>query len=57
MKFTVDEDHMSHQIVFANVKEVPVPDTASSTPIIMIILGIVITGIGINYIVKNKKEA
>lgn len=57
IKFTVDDDHMSHQIVFVNAKEVIVPNTASATSIIMIILGIGITGLGINYIVKNGKKA
>lgn len=55
--FTVDDDHMSHQIVFVNAKEVIVPDTASTASIIMIILGIGITGLGIKYIVKNGKKA
>ena len=57
VKFTVDEEHMTHQIVFINAKEVYVPDTASTASIIIVILGIVITGLGISYIIKNEKDA
>lgn len=55
--FTVDDNHMTHQIVFVNAKEVYVPNTASAASVIMIILGIGITGLGINYVVKKRKEA
>ena len=48
---------MTHQIVFVNAKEVYVPDTASTASIIIVILGIVITGLGISYIIKNEKDA
>ena len=55
--FTIDEEHMTHQIEFINAKEVYVPDTASTASIIMIILGIGITGLGLSYIIKNGKKA
>lgn len=52
VKFTVDEDHESHQIIFENAKEVPVPDTASKTSI-TIIIGLIISSIGFVYIKKH----
>lgn len=55
--FTIDDEHLSHQITFANAKEVIVPDTASISSIIMAILGIVITGLGIRFIYKNGQTA
>ena len=54
--FTIDDDHLSHQITFENEKEVTVPDTASASSIIMIILGIVITGLGLNFVYKNGQR-
>ena len=55
VKFTIDDNHLSHQITFANAKEVEIPDTASSTSIIAAILGIVIIGFGLKFIKKNAK--
>ena len=54
--FTVDENHLSHQISFVNAKETPVPDTASASSLIMIMLGLGILGFGIKYITKNAKR-
>ena len=54
--FTIDDDHLSHQISFVNAKETPVPDTASTASIIMIMLGLGILGFGIKYITKNAKR-
>ena len=54
--FTVDDDHLSHQIIFKNAKEVVVPDTASLPSMLFIFLGIVITGTGISYIRKYAKQ-
>ena len=51
--FVIDDNHLSHQITIANAREVPVPDTASMSSMIMIILGIVISGLGVRYIVQN----
>ena len=55
-KFTIDDNHLTHQIAFANSKEVIVPDTASVSSMIMIILGIVITGFGLNFVYKNGQK-
>ena len=55
--FTIDKDHLSHQILFENSKEVIVPDTASVSSIIMLFLGIVITGCGLEFVLKNAKRA
>ena len=52
VKFTVDKDHLSHQITIENSKEVVVPNTASAG-IILTILGIIITIVGVNFIKKN----
>ena len=57
IQFTVDDEHLSHQIIFANAKEVFVPDTSSVSSIIMLILGIGITGLGIRFVYKNGKKA
>lgn len=57
VSFTIDKDHLSHQITFENAKEVYVPNTANTSSVIMIILGIVITGAGISFVYKNRKKA
>ena len=56
IKFTIDDEHLSHQITFINAKEVIVPDTASVSSIIMGILGIVIIGIGIGFVYRHGKK-
>ena len=53
IKFTIDDEHLSHQIVFKNTKEVPVPNTSSIPSGLLIVLGIVLTGTGISYIRKH----
>jgi len=53
VKFTVDDDHLSHQIIFKNAKEVEVPNTDSTTSIILLIIGVIITGLGFEYIRKH----
>lgn len=55
--FTIDKEHLSHQITFENAKEVYVPNTANTSSIIMVILGIVLTGAGLNFVYKNRKKA
>ena len=55
VKFTIDDEHQSHQITFKNTKEVDVPDTATVSPLLIMILGIVITGVGIRFVYKNGK--
>jgi len=57
ISFTVDDAHLSHQITFVNAKEVIVPNTASIPSIIMVIVGIVITGFGFRFIYKNGQRA
>ena len=57
VSFTIDKEHPSHQITFENTKEVIVPDTANTSSVIMIILGIVLTGAGLNFVYKNRKKA
>ena len=55
--FTIDDEHLSHQITFGNNREVRVPDTASSSSIIFTLLGIAIISFGIGFIYKNGKKA
>ena len=54
--FTIDDNHLSHQITFGNNPEVKVPDTASSS-LIFTLLGIVIISTGIGFVYKNGKKA
>ena len=51
--FTIDDSHLSHQVIFKNTKEVPVPDTDNMTSILLLVIGVLITGLGITYIKKN----
>lgn len=56
---TVDDAHVSQTITFTNVKEATttnVPNTASSISIISYILGILIIGSGIGYVIYNSKK-
>lgn len=55
--FTIDDEHRSHQITFENAREYYVPDTGSVSSIIMIILGIAITGLGLKFVYKNGQRA
>lgn len=52
VKFTIDEEHESHQIIFENAKEVIVPDTASATSVTLLI-GIIVSFLGFIYIRKH----
>ena len=54
--FTIDDEHLSHQITFENAKEYYVPNTGSASSMIMIILGIVITGLGLKFVYKNGQK-
>ena len=54
--FTIDADHLSHQVTFVNTKEVIVPDTATLPSGIMILVGMIITLSGIYYITGNAKK-
>ena len=55
--FTIDDDHLSHQIIFENAKETYVPDTASVSSMLLAVLGIAITGFGIEFVIKNGQKA
>ncbi len=57
LSFTIDDDHLSHQVTMVNAKEVVVPNTASATSIIMVILGVAFTGAGIEFIKKHARKA
>ena len=54
--FTIDDDHLSHQVTFINAKEVIVPDTATIPSGIIILIGMIITLSGIYYITGNAKK-
>ncbi len=53
--FTITDKDLSHQVIFENHPEVPVPDTASSS-LIITLLGIVIITAGISFVYKNDKK-
>ena len=53
--FTVDDNHQSHQITITNTKETPVPNTGTES-IIFALIGVIILGIGLDFILKNAKE-
>ena len=54
--FTVDKDHLSHQIIIENAKEVIVPDTANPASMIFIMIGIAMIGYGVSYVKKNGQK-
>lgn len=54
--FTISDQNLSHQVIFENYPEVPVPDTDSSS-LIITLLGIVIIGSGIRFVYKNGKKS
>ena len=53
--FTITDENQSHQIIFENHPEVPVPNTDSSS-LIITLLGIVVIGLGISFVYKNGKK-
>lgn len=56
VSFTIDDNHLSHQITITNTKSTPVPNTASNTSLLVILVGIIMTGFGILYIKKNANN-
>lgn len=56
ISFTIDDEHLSHQIMFENYPEIDVPNTASNS-MFLSLLGIAIIGIGIRFVYKNKENA
>lgn len=57
ISFTIDAEHVSHQITIENYPEVVVPNTSSAGSIILTILGLGIIGSGIGFVYKNGKKA
>lgn len=57
ISFTIDAEHVSHQITIENYPEVVVPDTSAAGSIILTILGLAIIGGGIGFVYKNGKKA
>lgn len=55
--FTIDDEHLSHQINFENHPEIIVPNTASAASIIMTLLGIAMIGSALGFVYKNAKKA
>ncbi len=56
-KFTIDEDNKTHSITIENYKEVIVPNTDTTSTILLSLLGIMITTIGVVYVRKYGKKA
>lgn len=54
--FTLDAEHVSHQITIENAKVVDVPNTGVASSIILVILGLGIIGGGIRFVQKNSKQ-
>lgn len=52
--FTVNDSQQSHQITITNTKETPVPDTGTDS-IIFVLIGTIILGIGLDFILKHAK--
>lgn len=57
LSFTIDDEHLSHQITFVNAKAVVVPNTASVPSIIMILIGLIVMLSGIDYIYTHARKA
>lgn len=53
--FKIDADNLTQQITFENYPEIPVPDTASTSSIIMTIIGLLLTGSAVIFIRKNAR--
>lgn len=59
IKITVDNKHVSQTITFTNVKKATttfVPNTASSVSVLVYVLGILVVGSGIGYVVYNSRK-
>lgn len=56
ISFTVDSEHLSHQIKIENYPQVEVPDTDSNSGVILTILGIGLIGLGYKFIKKYDKK-
>ncbi len=56
-KFTIDDQNRTHTITIEDYKEVIVPDTDTTSTLLMSIIGIIVSGIGVFYIRKYGKKA
>lgn len=54
--FTIDDNHLSHQITFINAKAVIVPNTSSLSSTILLIIGMIIIACGIRFVYKNGQR-
>lgn len=54
--FTLDPEHVSHQITIENAPIVEVPNTGVASSILLVILGLGIIGGGIRFVQKNSKQ-
>ena len=54
--FTLDAEHVSHQITIENAPIVEVPNTGVASSILLVILGLGIIGGGIRFVQKNSKQ-
>lgn len=54
--FTLDSEHVSHQITIENAPIVEVPNTGVASSILLVILGLGIIGGGIRFVQKNSKQ-
>lgn len=54
--FTLDAEHVSHQITIENAPVVDVPNTGVASSILLVILGLGIIGGGIRFVQKNSKQ-
>lgn len=54
--FTLDAEHVSHQITIENARVVDVPNTGVASSILLVILGLGIIGGGIRFVQKNSKQ-
>ena len=57
ISFTIDADHVSHQITIENYPEVIVPNTSAASSILLVVLGLGIIVGGIKFVQKNAKKA
>lgn len=54
--FTLDAEHVSHQITIENAPVVDVPNTGVASSVLLVILGLGIIGGGIRFVQKNSKQ-
>ncbi len=54
-RFTLDENNRTHSITIENYKEVIVPDTDTTSTILITLLGIIISGIGVYFVRRYGK--